>query len=127
MLLKVGRLKKFLHIRIYINIYYLKLQLVLNKNYSLFVNFIHINSICSSLFVSILRQLHFFIIQINIIKQKIVIVIKIIYKNKLDFVVDGEFVVVIRGIIVVVELEVVVVTSWHNLGITQSESNLLNK
>ena len=127
MLLKVGRLKKFLHIRIYINIYYLKLQLVLNKNYSLFVNFIHINSICSSLFVSILRQLHFFIIQINIIKQKIVIVIKIKYKNKLDFVVDGEFVVVIRGIIVVVELEVVVVTSWHNLGITQSESNLLNK
>ena len=100
---------------------------MLNKNYSLFFNFIHINSICSSLFVSILRQLHFFIIQINIIKQKIVIVIKIKYKNKLDFVVDGEFVVVIRGIIVVVELEVVVVTSWHNLGITQSESNLLNK
>lgn len=46
------------------------------------------------------------------------------YKNELDFVVFGEFVVVIRGVIVVVELGVVDVTSWHNLGITQSESNL---
>ena len=57
-------------------------------------------------------------------KKNIVIVIKMEYKNKLDFVVFGEFVVVIRGVIVVVELGVVDVTSWHNLGITQSESNL---
>lgn len=96
----------------------------LNKYHSLFVNFIHINSICSSLVVAILRHLHFFIIQINTIKKNIVIVIKMEYKNELDFVVFGEFVVVIRGVIVVVEIGVVDVTSWHNLGITQSESNL---
>ena len=63
-------------------------------------------------------------IQITEIKNNIVIAVKMKYKSTLDLVFDGEFVVVIRGEIVVLEIEVVVVISWHNLGITQSESNL---
>ena len=63
-------------------------------------------------------------IQITEIKNNIVIAVKMKYKSTLDLVFDGEFVVVIRGENVVLEIEVVVVISWHNLGITQSESNL---
>ena len=101
------------------NIFYIEkvLYKAIKKSYNIIINvyFLENNSIFSWLFL-ILTHLHFFIIKITTSKQTIVIIIEIKYKNTLDLEVFGAFVVVMIG--------VVVITAWHNLGITQSESNL---